>query len=46
MAINNRHNESVVEIMEYQLGANKAKIVETARHPLISTPNGVQPTSA
>ncbi|KAI8051225.1 hypothetical protein BDF22DRAFT_692618 [Syncephalis plumigaleata] len=46
MAINNRRNESVVEIMEYQLGTSKAKIVETARHPLISTPNGVLPTSA
>jgi hypothetical protein len=45
MAINNRHNKSVVEIMKYQMEVNKAKIVETARHPLISTPNGVQPTS-
>ncbi|RKP27697.1 hypothetical protein SYNPS1DRAFT_26665 [Syncephalis pseudoplumigaleata] len=46
MAINNRRNESVVEILEHQLGTGKASVVETARHPLISTPNGVLPTSA
>ncbi|KAI9591054.1 hypothetical protein BDF19DRAFT_293597 [Syncephalis fuscata] len=46
MAINNRRNESVVEIMEHKLGTTKATVVETARHPLISTPNGILPTSA
>jgi hypothetical protein len=46
MAINHRQNESVIEIFEHKLGSSEATLVETARHPLIQTPNSVYPVSA